>query len=180
MYATILDIVHGLFETYGFDDLFARNANGKLFVNRPGVVLIDEIEAHLHPTWQREIPTWLKAHFPKIQFLVATHSPLVAQAADAKGIFVLPSLGDEAREPRQLSNDEYDKIRWGRAEKTLLGSAFGLSSTRSAWANEQIERWRRLSAKKLAVGALPAGEEKELVALKGQMDLALAPVHELE
>jgi hypothetical protein len=180
MYATILDIIHGMYETYGYEGLFARNKDNQLYINRPGVVLIDEIEAHLHPKWQREIPTWLKSHFPLVQFLVATHSPLVAQAADANGIFVLPSLDDVSRQPRRLTRDEYDKIRWGRAEKTLLGSAFGLSSTRSNWANQQIETWKRLSAKKRAIGKLSKGEENELKRLKDKLNTVLDPVREIE
>jgi hypothetical protein len=180
VYATVLDVIHGLFEVYGYEGLFQKDATGSIYVDRPGVVLIDEIEAHLHPSWQKDIPLWLKKHFPKIQFLVTTHSPLVAQAADLNGIFVLPSLFDTERKPRLLDTDEYDRIRWGRAEKTLLGSAFGLSSTRSKWANDQIDHWKKLTAKKKAIGMLPVTEEVELTRLKGQLEIALEPGSELE
>jgi len=43
-----------------------------------GIVLIDEIEQHLHPSWQRKIVRLLNQQFPKIQFIFTTHSPLVA------------------------------------------------------------------------------------------------------
>ena len=43
-----------------------------------GIVLIDEIEQHLHPDWQRKIVRLLNVQFPKIQFIITTHSPLVA------------------------------------------------------------------------------------------------------
>lgn len=43
-----------------------------------GIVMIDEIEQHLHPKWQRKIVTKLKKVFPKIQFIMTTHSPLIA------------------------------------------------------------------------------------------------------
>jgi len=43
-----------------------------------GIVLLDEIEQHLHPLWQRSIISLLKNVFPKIQFILTTHSPLVA------------------------------------------------------------------------------------------------------
>jgi hypothetical protein len=175
IYATILDIVHGMHEVYGYEGLFKKDNSGSIFIDRPGVVLIDEIEAHLHPSWQKDIPIWLKKHFPRIQFLVTTHSPLVAQAADPNGIFVLPSLFDTDREPRRLDSEEYDRIRWGRAEKTLLGSAFGLVSTRSKWANDQINRWKLLTAKKKALGPLPGTEETELNELNSQLEIALEP-----
>lgn len=50
-----------------------------------GVVLIDEIDMHLHPKWQWKILDALKATFPKVQFIVATHSPMIISSAkDAK------------------------------------------------------------------------------------------------
>lgn len=45
-----------------------------------GVVLIDEIELHLHPKWQREVTEKLRATFPNVQFIATTHSPFVIQA----------------------------------------------------------------------------------------------------
>ena len=53
----------------------------------PGVVLIDEIDLHLHPRWQRRIMEDLRRVFPKIQFIATTHSPIIISAAkDAKVI----------------------------------------------------------------------------------------------
>jgi predicted ATP-binding protein involved in virulence len=46
----------------------------------PGIVLIDEIDLHLHPRWQRVIIPKLREYFPEIQFVVTTHSPFVLQA----------------------------------------------------------------------------------------------------
>ena len=46
----------------------------------PGVVLIDEIDLHLHPQWQREIVEGLRSAFPKMQFIVTTHSPFIIQS----------------------------------------------------------------------------------------------------
>lgn len=46
----------------------------------PGIVLIDELDLHLHPTWQRKIVGALKSTFPKIQFFAATHSPFIIQS----------------------------------------------------------------------------------------------------
>jgi predicted ATP-binding protein involved in virulence len=43
----------------------------------PGVVLIDELDVHLHPRWQRRVATDLKSTFPKIQFVCTSHSPQV-------------------------------------------------------------------------------------------------------
>ena len=45
-----------------------------------GIVLIDELEQHLHATWQDRIVTDLRSHFPKVQFITTTHSPIVASS----------------------------------------------------------------------------------------------------
>src|SRR5260370_15426615 len=107
-----------MYEVYGGSNLFEKRG-GRQIVDRPGVVLVDEIEAHLHPAWQRDIPEWLKIHFPNVQFLVTTHSPLVAQAADPNGVFVMPSQFEPGRAPRPLDKAEFERLRLGRAEKTL-------------------------------------------------------------
>jgi hypothetical protein len=54
-----------------------------------GVVLLDEIDLHLHPTWQRRIVPLLRAAFPKLQFIVTTHSPLVLTGFDREEIISL-------------------------------------------------------------------------------------------
>lgn len=178
IYATILDLIHGLYEVYGSDGLFETSPEGKLVVARPGVVIIDEIEAHLHPSWQRDIPEWLKAHFPKIQFLVSTHSPLIAQAADENGLFILPLQSDEDQVARPATKAEYERIRWGTAHKTILGVAFGLKTTRTKWATRQLNRWQELNAKQHEGVPLATAEKREFTQLKKQLELALdgAPI----
>ena len=50
--------------------------------NTPGIVLIDELDLHLHPNWQRQIVATLKRVFPKIQFITTTHSPFIVQSLE--------------------------------------------------------------------------------------------------
>ena len=45
---------------------------------KPGILIIDEIDAHLHPSWQRRIIPALIRHFPNLQIFCSTHSPLPA------------------------------------------------------------------------------------------------------
>lgn len=72
-----------------------------------GVVLIDEIELHLHPSWQRQILGKLKKHFPRIQFIVSTHSPQVlGEANDEYNIFLIDG---DSRDVRRVSRlDVFD------------------------------------------------------------------------
>ena len=55
----------------------------------PGVVLIDELDIHLHPRWQRLITTGLKTAFPALQFIVASHSPQVLGELKPEEIILL-------------------------------------------------------------------------------------------
>lgn len=58
------------------------------FLNSLGIVLIDEIESHLHPNWQREIIPILTQLFPNIQFFIATHSPQVISSVNSESVFM--------------------------------------------------------------------------------------------
>lgn len=55
----------------------------------PGIVVIDEIDLSLHPTWQRKIIGILKELFPKIQFICATHSPFIIQSLEEGELITL-------------------------------------------------------------------------------------------
>ena len=81
--AMLVDIIRHVVSVYGIEVL---PGVGSKTVDVPGVILIDEIDSHLHPEWQRQIGFWLKEHFPRLQFIVSTHSPLICQAADRKGL----------------------------------------------------------------------------------------------
>ena len=58
-----------------------------------GVVLIDEIDLHLHPKWQKSILKTLQTVFPKVQFIVTTHSPSIISTAKAEQLLILDENG---------------------------------------------------------------------------------------
>jgi predicted ATPase len=157
--ALLADIVRHLIGTYGVEGLTEKSSDGKTVIKRSGVVLIDEIDAHLHPEWQRVFGFWLKRHFPNIQFLVTTHSPIICQAADPKGLFVLPEPGS-GLEPRQLDDLEYNTVISSRPDTILLTAAFGLQNTRSPRAVDGRAELAKLEAKKRA-GADLTDEEQQ-------------------
>lgn len=163
--ALLADILRHLVTTYGFEGLTARDGSGKLQIVRSGVVMIDEIDAHLHPEWQREIGFWLVKHFPNIQFLVTTHSPIICQAADTNGLFVLPEPGSQ-NEPRALTQDEYNKVIASRPDTILLTDAFGLKNTRSQRAVEGRAEYSKLKAKQKAGATLSAVEQTKMQQLQ--------------
>ena len=54
------------------------NENEWTVTDRPGIVIIDELDAHLHPVWQQRMAALLREIFPQVQFIVSAHSPLIA------------------------------------------------------------------------------------------------------
>ncbi len=61
----------------------------KVLEETPGIVLIDELDLHLHPKWQRRIIEDLRRTFPKIQFIATTHSPFLIQSLRDGGLIQL-------------------------------------------------------------------------------------------
>lgn len=78
--AWIVDLVKKLFERY---------PNSENPLHEPAIVLIDEIDLHLHPEWQRKIISFLSQQFPKTQFIATTHSPLIVQSAENINLVLL-------------------------------------------------------------------------------------------
>lgn len=68
-----------------------------------GVVLIDEIDLHLHPSWQRTIVNDLKRTFPKVQFIVTTHSPFIIQSLEEGELRRLQEIDDD----EEVVRDEF-------------------------------------------------------------------------
>jgi predicted ATP-binding protein involved in virulence len=77
-----------------------------------GVVLIDEIELHLHPKWQREIIPALTRTFPNCQFIVTTHSPQVISQVQPEGIYILEKTGEGvvAKKPESSFGRDSNRI----------------------------------------------------------------------
>ncbi len=68
------------------------NPNSTNLVNTPGIILIDEIEDHLHPRWQLNILKALNESFPNFQFIIASHSPLIASSVRKDQIIALSNF----------------------------------------------------------------------------------------
>ena len=71
-----------------------------------GVVLIDELDLHLHPNWQRVVVRNLTSLFPNLQFVATTHSPFIVQSLDGHGLVNLSDQGalEERREPYSIED----------------------------------------------------------------------------
>ncbi|MEV6981637.1 AAA family ATPase [Sphaerisporangium sp. NPDC051017] len=126
--ALVLDLVKQLYAVYG--DLREIDGPGISF-GHEGVVLIDEIDVHLHVSWQQRIGFWLKDHFPNLQFIVSTHSPFICQAADDKGLVRLSAPG-ERDGARILEGELFNRVVNGTADDAVLTDLFGLETPYSS------------------------------------------------
>lgn len=108
-----------------------------------GVVLIDELDIHLHPVWQRQIAGWLQATFPNMQFIVATHSPLIAAGAGKDAV----TYRLYQNESGNVACEEVKNISFKDVDSTLQSKAFGLVSTYSPEAEETMSKYLALKAK---------------------------------
>jgi len=103
-----------------------------------GIILIDELELHLHPEWQSKIGGVLAGVFPNAQFIVATHSPHIIQAAQPKEIIAL-AAEDGRVVRRQLDNSEYGYQGWTIEE--VLTDVMGMTDTRTAVFHGAVDKF---------------------------------------
>jgi hypothetical protein len=99
-----------------------------------GVVIIDEIEAHLHLSLQEQILPFLTELFPRFQFLVATHSPAVIASIPNAVVYDLKTRA-------AALSDDFRGIRYG----TLMTEHFGISSEIDLDSTEKLIRLRELA-----------------------------------
>lgn len=90
-----------------------------------GVVLIDEVETHLHPQWKMRVMSSLRRAFPNVQFIATTHDPLCVRGMDDGEVIVLTRNEDGGIE---LLKD-LPAVSGMRAEQLLTSEYFGLAST---------------------------------------------------
>lgn len=111
-----------------------------------GVVLIDELELHLHPAWQRRILENLLDTFPNLQFVATTHSPQIIASAQPEHMWLLHE--GKAHRPGPIH---------GKDSNAILRDLMGVGE-RPAWMRDRLDRLARL----IDDGALP--EAKALLA----------------
>jgi len=163
--ALVVDLARQLFETYGEFKISKNNCN--IQVPYPGVVLIDEIDAHLHISWQQQIGTWLKNHFPALQFIVSTHSPFICQAADPRGLLRLPTAG-EGRTVEHVSEELFKIVKNGSIDESVLTELFGLETSHSLASEKIQEELAKLEVLVIRGKATPT-QKKQYKELSGQL-----------
>ncbi len=136
----------------------------------PAVVLVDQIDAFLHPKWQRELVQTLTAIFRNTQFVVTAHSPLIVQAATEAKIVLLRREGDHV-----IIDNQAESVRGWRLDQIVASDLFENLGTRDPKTEALLEQRKSILTKprlsgedKLAlqklneqIGILPFGESLE-------------------
>jgi hypothetical protein len=141
-----------------------------------GIVVVDEIDAHLHPSWQRTIGIALQRRFPNVQFIVSTHSALVCQAAEIGSVFRLPVPGDDADRGELLTGVARDRLIYGDVLDAYGTGAFGDGVTRSDSGKAKLERLADLNTRELS-GNLSPEERREQGQLRAIMSTDASVTH---
>jgi predicted ATPase len=108
------------------------------------LVLIDEIDAHMHPQWQQSLVPHLTDLFPNLQFVATTHSPLIVGGMPTEQVFRFARDEDGRVIQLEIEPD----MTMGRADQVLTGSLFGLETTLDRITQKEIEKYRRLLGKR--------------------------------
>lgn len=144
--------------------LLTASKNGESPTKIPALVLIDEIDLHLHPSWQRRVVPHLAKALPFVQFIVTTHSPIVAGTVPHENVRILE------RDGQYVNITQSAEDFWGKsADEILLGQYFGLSSTRAPEAEGSL---RELSQQALDGDSKAAIRYLDILA--GRVDLRLS------
>jgi predicted ATP-binding protein involved in virulence len=157
------ELIRQLIRTYGHEVVF-ENINTTNQIILPGVVLIDEIDAHLHPTWQTRIGEWFTTYFPKLQFIVTTHSPLICRACEKGTIWRLTSPGSDIKSG-EITGSERDKLIFGNVLDAYGTEVFGKSPVRSEKSEKKLEKLGQLNILS-ALGKITDKEENERLELQ--------------
>lgn len=129
-------------------------------LSEPGIALIDEIELHLHPRWQRRMMEDLSRCFPAVQFIATAHSPLVAQAVADGNLAVLRETDGQVSVVKHS-----ESVNAWRADQILASDLFGIPSR-----SREIEMLVKERNALLDNESRGPGDEMRLRRLQEQLD----------
>jgi hypothetical protein len=132
--------------------------------DKAGLLIIDEIDAHLHPSWQRRIIPAITKEFPSLQVLCSTHSPLMLAGLEAGQVHL---LNRDKKGKVTVSRNETDIIGWTADE--IVTTFLGVENATDFQTEQSIKRLQQLRDKK----RLSAKEREELERLRDTVNRAL-------
>ena len=138
-------------------------------LNEEAVILIDELDLHLHPKWQKEIVDDLKSTFPNCQFIISTHSPFIIQSLDAEELFDIKTMAfaEETGNYKGWSIEAIQEHKMGVEPKTVVFNEY-LRKFIEAMDNEEYDKVKGLY-EKLKEMVDPNSSESKVLKLDMEM-----------
>ena len=161
------ELIRLMFWAFGTETALGRIDASAGTISLPGVVAIYEIDAHLHPAWQQRIGDWFVDRFPRTQFFVTTHSPIICRAAWRGSVWLLPAPG-AGGEARRLVGRDLERLVDGNILDAYGTDLFGEEVTRSERSKEKLARLADLNRQRLGA-TLSTKEQQELEHLRATM-----------
>lgn len=152
-YAAFLEIYLELLMRFEFE-------NAMVDYNTPAIILIDEIETHLHVELQKRVLPFLTKMFPNVQFIVSTHSPFVMTSLDNAVVFDL----EKKERLERPSFYSYDTVVESFLETSM-------------YSHELIKRFARY--KELCLKERTSEEDEEFLIVKAELEIRMIPSTEL-
>jgi AAA domain, putative AbiEii toxin, Type IV TA system/AAA domain len=161
----IFEILRQMAQTYGVERMVEGISVDTGQINLPGIICIDEIDAHLHPSWQRDIGPWFTRCFPRLQFFVTTHSPIICRSATS--VWRLPEPGSGER-PARVAGTALQRLIYGSILDAYGTGFFGDDVARSEESKEKLEQLAKLNRKALRE-RLSQDEDEKLTELRAAL-----------
>lgn len=158
----IFEILRQMTKSYGMDQVIKSLDEVPGSVQLPGVVAIDEVDAHLHPSWQRDIGPWFTRCFPNVQFIVTTHSPIVCRSATS--VWRLSTPGDDGPSGR-IEGDVLNRLIRGSILEAYGTEFFGKDISRSEASQKLVQELATLN-RKILKGSADESERKRVDELR--------------
>ncbi len=161
-------LLQRLFEVYGDEPEPLK---------RYALMMIDEIDAHMHPKWQQMIVNALDEIFPNVQFIATTHSPLIAVGLDRHEVFLLRREDQDEGDSHKVvvERPKFDPKGF-YSDQALTSSLFNLESTLDPKIIEAIKKYTQLAAK----DRLNEEEKQEYVRLARLLNVRVPSPQERE
>jgi energy-coupling factor transporter ATP-binding protein EcfA2 len=154
-------VLQRLYEVYGEDEDPTQ---------RYVLVLVDELDAHLHPAWQQTLAHKLTSIFPNAQFIATTHSPLIVGGMPPEQVILLARDEDGVVQRQEVT----EEMTLGRADQVLTSELFGLRTTLDPLTQDALEQYTALLGRSRRTDE----EEAEFAAVAERLRSRIPPVAE--
>lgn len=131
-------------------------------LNARGLLLLDEIDLHLHPVWQRQLRNYINQKFPNFQILATTHSPLMAQQCGPEELFVLRRTRQSEAAILEQYQGEPSKLM---VQQLIVSPLFGVATVDSPQVQHKKNELKLLRHKK----SLTSQDKSRLKTLKAEL-----------